>query len=215
MLLPEHRAILPEWPTWESKRIQSMNDKLTKKDFLIYVGAEEGDIAGLVSQWVGKIALVEPDDKVWPNIKSIWEANHLKTPYTINGFCSDKTTVDDVFSHINVGFPDCAGGEVIVDHGFKELKSAGDILQIKIDSIAKGLNITAITLDVEGSEWCVLKGAEQTLRNNKPKIWLSLHPEFMFDQYGEYSGDLRNWIKDIGYKEYLLDYQHEVHLYYE
>ena len=30
-----------------------------------------------------------------------------------------------------------------------------------------------------------------------------------------YRHDLRQFIKGIGYKETLLDYQHEVHLYYE
>lgn len=31
----------------------------------------------------------------------------------------------------------------------------------------------------------------------------------------EWSIILPGWIQDIGYKETLLDYKHEVHLYYE
>jgi hypothetical protein len=70
-------------------------------------------------------------------------------------------------------------------------------------------------LDVEGSEWRVLEGAERALREHKPKIWLSGHPEFMLQQWNESLYNLRQWIKGLGYQETLLDYQHEVHLFYE
>jgi hypothetical protein len=70
-------------------------------------------------------------------------------------------------------------------------------------------------LDVEGSEWRVLAGAEKVLREHKPKIWLSGHPEFMLQQWDESLYNLRQWIKGLGYTEIILDYQHEVHLYYE
>jgi hypothetical protein len=53
------------------------------------------------------------------------------------------------------------------------------------------------------------------LREHKPKIWLSGHPEFMLQQWNESLYNLRQWIKRLGYTEIILDYQHEVHLYYE
>jgi hypothetical protein len=74
---------------------------------------------------------------------------------------------------------------------------------------------TAISLDVEGSEWRVLGGAEKVMREFRPKIWLSGHPEFMMMYWEEYLYDLRQFIKGIGYIEHLIDYQHEVHFYYE
>jgi hypothetical protein len=61
----------------------------------------------------------------------------------------------------------------------------------------------------------VLGGAERAIRQYKPKIWLSGHPEFMLQQWDESLYNLRQWIKGFGYKETLLDYQHEVHLFYE
>ena len=53
------------------------------------------------------------------------------------------------------------------------------------------------------------------LKQYKPKIWLSGHPEFMLQQWDESLYNLRQWIKGFGYKETLIDYQHEVHLFYE
>jgi len=53
------------------------------------------------------------------------------------------------------------------------------------------------------------------MREFRPKIWLSGHPEFMMMYWKEYLYDLRQFIKGLGYKETLIDYQHEVHLFYE
>lgn len=217
--IPKHRADRPEWYTdtgWERERLDSIHSKLTQGDIVYYVGAEEGEMAALCQIWGAEVILFEPNNLVWPNIKSIWEANNLDAPLAIfNGFAANKDyKVAENFMRI---WPQSANGEVIGNHGFKELADPGDIAQVKIDTIVNiyGTIPTAISLDVEGSEWEVLRGAEQTLNKYKPKIWLSGHPEFLYIHFGEYLGDLRAWIKNIGYKETLLDYQHEVHFYYE
>lgn len=212
IILPDYRADRPEWSApegWEKERIQSMANNLTKEDILIYVGAEEGDIAGLTAMWCKEVVLVEPNKKVVPNIKAIWKANNLPTPRWFSGFAANETTFG---AKLTKGF-DSITGKMIKDHGFSELHIAKDIPRIKIDDM--GVIPTAITLDVEGSEFEVLKGAKKILRTYHPKIWLSLHPEFLFNYWGVYSYDLRRWIKDLGYKETLLAYQHEVHFYYE
>ena len=224
ILLPDHRADRPEWhtpPYWEEKRIDSLHKHLTNDDVLFYIGAEEGDIAGLCATWVKQIVLFEPNDKVWANTKAIWEANDLTPPFaTFPGFASNQTTENATL--ILSGFPGSAEGEIISDHAFRSLNEPGDIPQIRIDdlvqeSVKAGTPVipTALTMDVEGSEWEVLQGAEKTLRGFHPKIWLSGHPEFIHEQYGKWLYELRKWIKDLGYKEEILDYQHELHLYYE
>lgn len=211
IILPEHRANRPEWYTeqgWEKKRLQSMKENLTEKDVMFYVGNEEGDMSALLAMWGVKLGLFEPNPKVWPNTKAIWEANSLPLPlFSFCGFASSQTTEGGMYG----GFPPSANGEVIGDHGFMELQNH-NAPEIKIDDIE--IIPTAISIDVEGSEFEVLKGAEKTLQLHKPKIWLSLHPEFLFRIYGVYAYDVRNWIKNLGYKEELLDYQHEVHLLY-
>lgn len=221
--LPKHRAERPEYhtpPYWEEARLNSMHEHIGAGDVVYYVGAEEGDMAALLAMWGAEMVLFEPNERVWPNIKAIWEANDLVKPSRMFvGFASNETAIDET-AMSNADFtnwswwPSCADGEVIGDHGFKELNDAGDIKQIRIDSFPYP-SPTAISIDVEGSEWRVLEGAEETLRKYHPKIWLSIHPEFMFRIYGEYQYDLRRWIKDLGYKETLLDYQHELHLFYE
>lgn len=218
--LPAHRADREEWYTlegWERKRLDHMEDQIRENDVLYYIGAEEGDMCGLAAQWGANLVMIEPNDKVWPNIRAIWNANHFNPPLgCFTGFAGSKTDLKEKKNLYINEFPPEAFGDVIGDHGFKELAYESDVIpQVKIDDLNLLPPPDIISIDVEGSEFEVLRGAEQTLKKYRPKIYLSLHPEFMFRMFGEYGYDLRNWIKDLGYKETLLDYQHEVHLYYE
>lgn len=217
IILPKHRAIRPEWYTdkgWEKERMQKMHEMIKKDDVVLYIGNEEGDLSGIIASWGAKMILVEPNPKVWPNTKAIWEANNLEKPLAcFVGFASGQNS--GRITLIKDTFPACADGEVIHDHGFMELRNH-NAEEIKIDMICEILqnNPKHISIDVEGSEWEVLKGAEETIKQFKPILWVSIHPEFMISQYNQYSADLRNWIKDRGYKETILAYDHELHVMY-
>jgi FkbM family methyltransferase len=222
MVLPKHRAERPEWYTekgWEKPRLKSMHDGLGKGDVIYYVGAEEGEMPALCQTWGAEVVLFEPNPKVWSHMPAVWEANNLELPLAcIPGFASDE--INSLARVYNNEFPPEANYKIEAAHGFKELYLEGDNYgQITIDSCVYDHGIkppTAITIDVEGSEWKVLGGAHHVLKNYKPKIWLSGHPEFMFHQYGKYLAELRHWLRDeFGYEETLIDYQHEAHLYYE
>ncbi len=66
--------------------------------------------------------LVEPNPKVWPNAKAIWEANDLKFPMGLfEGFASNITSKDALEHIYSDGWMPHANEEVIGNHGFKEL----------------------------------------------------------------------------------------------
>jgi FkbM family methyltransferase len=221
MTLPKHRADRPEWYQphgWEKLRLKSMSDHIGNNDVVYYVGAEEGEFPALCQMWGAEVVLFEPNPKVWSHFPITWSANNLKIPMVcIPGFASDK--INSLARIYYNEWPPEVNNVLETAHGFKELYLEGDTYgQITIDSCVYEHGIkppTAISLDVEGSEWRVLGGAERVLREYKPKIWLSGHPEFMLQQWSEALHDLRQWIKGLGYAETLLDYQHEVHLFYE
>lgn len=224
IILPDHRADRPEWLIenggWEKARLDSMYETIKPGDIVYYVGAEEGDMCGLLAMWGAKLVMFEPNARVMPNIRAIWEANKLGPAVVLPAFAANETV-----NHFDWYTTSFIEGDVIPDHGFKELRDPGEIPRIKIDNMVFNPSFwnrqpvrmpDVISLDVEGSEWEVLRGAERTLREYHPRIYLSLHPEFLHEQYGEWGAELRKWIIDLGYKETLLDYPlHEVHLYYE
>jgi FkbM family methyltransferase len=221
MILPKHRADRPDWYQphgWEKPRLKHMSDNISTGDVVYYVGAEEGEFPALCQMWGAEVVLFEPNPKVWSHFPATWAANNLELPLVcIPGFASDK--INDLARIYYNEWPPEVNGVIEAAHGFKELYLEGDTSgQITIDSCVYDYGIkppTAISLDVEGSEWRVLGGAEKVMREFKPKIWLSGHPEFMLQQWDESLYNLRQWIKGLGYTEIILDYQHEVHLYYE
>ena len=220
MVLPKHRADRPEWYTeegWEKARLIALCQIIHEQDHPVvyYVGAEEGEMCALCAMWGAKVVMFEPNDKVMPNMRAIWEANKLPdNAIFFAGFAANKST--EAWGEALHNGLSSIEGEVIGNHGFKELQDAGEIPQVKIDDMvyATGIAPTVITMDVEGAEFEVLQGAEETIRNFKPVIMLSLHPEFLIKYWNKYSYEVRRWIIDLGYKEQLLDYQHEAHFLY-
>lgn len=230
MILPAHRAARPEWHAvdgWEGARLLAMSERIGHGSVVYYVGAEEGEMPALCASWGARVCMFEPNPLVWPNIRAIWDANGLPFPAGVFvGFAGHETVGDGC---TDPGcWPGCAYGPVIGDHGFRNLdERAEDAAAITLDDYAArtGLIPTDISIDVEGSEGRVIDGAAGLISEHHPRIWLSGHPEFMLQHWGdwtqqhrghpEYLGDLRHRLRTSGYAETLLAYDHEVHLLYE
>lgn len=234
--MPDHRADRAQWDLknggWEKERLDSMGENIGKGDVVYYCGAELGEMPALCALWGADVVLFEPNHSSWPSIKMVWEANKLKKPLgCFAGFVSnvnqptpsnpDLALKAEVFkghgwkNDID-GWPIFSQQPLILDHGFSELHlEANGLPQYRIDDLAEYAEPTILIIDVEGSEFEVLKGAARTLEVCKPKIWLSLHPEMLFGHWGEYARTVRDFIINKGYKEHFLAYEHEVHFYYE
>ena len=240
LVLPEHRASRPEWVPhtdgdgnwkegWEPERLNAMHQIIRPGDTIIDVGAEEGDMSALCAQWAGPdgaMILIEPNPRVWPNIRAIWEHNPGLAPviqYFV-GFAAAVTDLnppnDDVtkqslltLSDRNEWWPGCAFGEIIGDHGFRHLAQQADATpQIRLDHLLTDQMANVITMDVEGAELEVLHGARDILTLDKPVVFVSVHPEFMRDLYHQHPDELYVYMGGYGYHSKLLAIDHEQHV---
>lgn len=217
--LPEHRHDRPQWPWWEATRLAAMHHFISKMWFtgkipvVFDIGAEEGDFPALYAQWGAKVVMVEPNPKVWPNIKAIFEANTLKPLATVQALASNEKVNDPTWQE---DWPTCAYGEVIGDHGFINLAEAGDTPQVRVDDITQDI-ITpdVITIDTEGSELRVLEGAWETLSEHRPIVFVSVHEQFMKDMYpGDTPQALDDYMETLSYHKTYLGSDHEDHIMY-
>lgn len=225
LLLPEYRAARPDWTTdkgWERVRLDAMHRNLRRGDVLFDIGAEEGDLSALFASWIapeGAMVLFEPNPKVWPNIRAIWDANALPPPLGwFVGFASDRTELEppnlDIHLEPSDVWPSCVYGGMVGDHGFRHLAEEADATpQITLDDFVRGSDIypDVITIDVEGAERSVLLGAFDVLAKVKPLVFVSVHPAFLRDLYRESPDNLHALMAAHGYTGIHLGTDHEEH----
>ena len=225
LTLPDHRP--PQWVDgWEVERLDAMHTVIRPGDTVIDVGAEEGDMSALCAQWAGPsggMILVEPSPRVWPNIRAIWNHNDNLAPVWkwFVGFAARSSEMhppeDDVTEHWNgvrgAPWPNCAYGPLIDDHGFRQLYLQADATPtIRLDDLITE-PVDVITMDVEGSELEVLVGARRILAEQKPVVFVSIHPQFMVDQFDSHPLALYDYMwHELGYKSEHLATDHEVHV---
>lgn len=228
--LPPHRAARPEWATgWERERLDSMYAALCPwyEGFgenwprgyspVIYdVGTEEGDLSALYASWGCDVVLVEPNPRVWPNIRYCFEHNGLKPRGWFVGFAGDRVHAGLTPGYLDRNgavWPDDAYGPLIGDHGFLNVAERPDVTMITLDVLSElsGTVPDAITMDVEGAELLVMRGAGGILDHHRPLVWVSVHPQFSWDMYQLTRDDLLTFMADHDYRAELLAIDHEEH----
>lgn len=217
LLLPEHRAVRPEWVTgWEPERLDAMREVIKPGMVVLDIGAEEGDMPALWASWGAKVFMVEPNMRVWSNIRAIWEGNGYEPLGWFAGFAGPETKFYDEYTAKTInkdGWPLCAYDTVQAEHGFDHLaESAHWINQTRIDDLP--IMPDVITVDVEGSEYEVMKGAERVLTEGSPVVFVSVHPEFMFHNHNDYEAHFHNFMHKMGYAKKWLAFDHEHHWVY-
>ncbi|HEX9872673.1 MAG TPA: FkbM family methyltransferase [Candidatus Tectomicrobia bacterium] len=224
LLLPPHRAERQEWwKRWEVERLASMHSRLSPGDLIVDIGAEEGDMPALYASWGCGVYAIEPNPDVWPNIRACFEANDFSLRGWFVGFAADSTEYEPRHAPLNMfkdqdGWPKCAYGNVITDHGFRNLSERiHDTPRATLDDLMArdGLIPNALTLDVEGSELRVMRGASHILREYRPLVWCSVHPKIMADLYDDNDQTLHDYMASFGYQAELIADIHEQHWLYE
>lgn len=227
LLLPQHRAERAQWNIenggWETERIAAMAESIGPGSVVYDIGAEEGDLPALWASWGAEVVLVEPNPLVWPNMKVIFEANDLVGLLRgwFVGFAGEHARLpvgtfqeDYVWDEWGI-WPKCAFGSVIGDHGFLVLEERPDVPVTTVDALAQEWGApTHITIDVEGAELTVLRGARDVLLGQRPTVFVSIHTDLPWMEL-RYPGDTRDsviaFMNLVGYDGEHLATDHEEH----
>jgi FkbM family methyltransferase len=224
--MPEFLAKHDSFDNWEPERFASMEANLKQGDILFDVGAETGHMSAVYAGFVGaeNLVLMESNPDNWQNIKATWDLEGLATPR--DAVCAligeedhpiPNDQFNDQFGKMD-GWPLCAQtGRIWTPRSYRYLwEHAHNTPQISLDYYVKisGIIPNAITIDVEGAEAKVLKGAWRALEVHRPLVWVSLHPDLMLEHYGNTTEDVHKFMGHCGYDGQYLATDHEVHFLY-
>lgn len=226
--LPDVRCDRSQRPWWEAARLHAMHHYLQPGDRLLDIGSEMGDLSALFASWGVGVFLVEPNPKAWPWIASTFEANQFKQRVHgwYNGMLGNirqngkscETGFVDPGAWIGDGmrWPTQADDDMDEETNFYNLNEHMDVSPVMtLDDLCDctGFAPTAITMDVEGGEMDVLGGAQYTLVTHRPKVWISVHPEFL-KNYGYEDWDVHHFMRKAKYDPVFLATDHEQHWMY-
>lgn len=120
----------------------------TVEEFLRYCGGEYSDITAL-----------EPDRRTFKKLEAYLENVENSTAYQYAVYSENKTLI----------FSDKAGRQSTVSEKGVEVRA------VCVDSLYSDKTVTYIKTDVEGVEKEAIRGAENTLKNQKPKLNIALY----------------------------------------
>lgn len=206
---------------WEFERFESYRRHLRWDDVFFDVGAEHGWISAILArEFVDptRMHLFEPTDAMWSNLRLTWEYNGLPTPAgMIHAFAADHSdlmvelTPHDMWSKWPV---DVEYGVERAGVEYRSLRRPGLVHSVTLDdySAVTGHLPDAISIDVEGAEMLVLRGAEQLLRAGVPQnVWVSIHPDMLERDYGSSREEVLDCMGRWGYEHTFLGADHEEH----
>jgi FkbM family methyltransferase len=172
---------------------------LKPDDVLLDVGANMGEFSLKVAQLVGlggKVISFEPDPVNY---------QRLQTNFSLNPELAARIKVHNV----GLGeFPGTVNLSVVnesnrgMNRVVRDAVNFNSITINRLDNIVLSEQMTKvdwIKIDVEGFEMNVLKGAEQTIQQFRPSLFIELDDKNLREQNSSAS-ELVNWLNEGGYK---------------
>lgn len=224
-LLPDNIADWDAPSGWEHERLASMQAHLRGGMVLYDIGAEHGWLSAVYGSFAGRgnMVLVEPSPEMWVNIRKTWEFNGFRRPLAcVQMFCGATSDALLPASTIAGMWPECSSNwQYDPETPGMAYRLIGDggtvpIGTTTVDAIASetARPPDAITIDVEGYELAVLRGAQHTLEQGRPLVWVSVHEDLMMKHCGHMPAELLDYMSAMGYTAEYLDTDHEAHFYF-
>lgn len=210
---------------YEPEHFGSMRNHLKLGDLTFDIGSYDATTSILLGDCVGSgnVVIIEPAEANWPRIEQNWRDGGMPTPprATFAGFVDEKDQHDAKVYFAE--FPPEAKGKLLPDESleFRWLHYrtvdtfVENLPKLAIDTLSATIGSPiAITMDIEGAEYRALKGARKTLESVRPKVWVSTHPEFLKERFGDNEDELLQYMSQLNYTADLLKVDHENHWYF-
>jgi len=198
------------WETVEYDSYRAFRELLRPGAVVYDVGAHIGTYTLIAAERVGlagRVVAYEPHASTRRYLEQhlAWNGGTANT--VIRDICLGASAGRATFYCV----PDRAEGRngLVPIDGFQQQAVQVTTLDLEVEAL--GLAPSVLKIDVEGAEWDVLRGAQQTLRNFHPRISLSLHPQALTKK-GERPEDVLAWLGTLGYEARIVGRDHEIHV---
>lgn len=178
--------IVDKWKFFEEDILRELQPYIKKNAVILDIGANIGNhsIYWVVRSNAKKIYSFEPVKDTFKILKKNVEINELSEKIKIlNIGLSDKKINGSVSLYVQNNI----GGTHVKQNG------NGTLLLEKLDNIKIAEDVVDfVKIDVEGHEFQVLQGAEETLKKYKPTIFIEIFPENKHK--------VHKFLTDLGYR---------------
>jgi FkbM family methyltransferase len=187
---------------FEYPLIKKAVETIHKGDTLIDIGAWIGPYTLLFSKLVqetGTVHSFDPDPISYKVLQENIAKNNIHNTKTISKAISDKTEKLNLTSHLDLG----KSTSTIINQT-ENMNTGIKITCTSLDEYCSQNNIkpNGIKIDVEGSEYLVIKGAYNTLNQYKPWILLEYHEHLMSENDRE---NMWNQLQTLNYETSIID----------
>jgi FkbM family methyltransferase len=176
---------------------------------LIDVGAHNGFFSLLYAcaHPANRVLAFEPSDELRSRASHLVAINHLSDRVEISSCAvSDKAEDISFFRDSASGFVQSQAFSGHENSGFTSVKLQATTLDYECQ--ARQLKPSVIKVDVEGYEWEVLQGAQQTLKTHHPVIFLELHLNYL-EQRGLEPRNVLALLETCGYRFFSTEGKHQ------
>ncbi len=193
--------------TFDPEEIQYILEKMKEGDVAFDIGAHKGAYTYWIRKKVGnmsKILAIEPQPLLFDYLETVKDLFGWDNVILMDCAVSDKDTEGVITVPGKPG--EISQGARIDDQGIIHEKQACHEIKVRIRSIDSlvqetGLKPRLVKIDVEGHEFSVLRGMEETLKSIKPLIILECEARHIKD-FTVF--DVFNFLIERGYKGFYL-----------
>ena len=160
--------------TWEPEVTGVITSIVKLGMTVIDIGAHVGYYSLLLAKCVGPTGRVFSFEPLHENLALLRKNVQLNNLTNVHSFCDALfSRAGELSLSVPDESPDSGDGSLIHDRGSKHVP----VQAITLDSFCASANIQPdiLKMDVEGAEYDVLLGAQETIRRCRPKLLIELH----------------------------------------